>query len=128
MSRDFTSLWLANRLAKQAKPSPETGRVIAKAVESEIKLHEAIMAYCDAQWPRWLCVHSRMDEPTTCQKGVADFIIFAPHKVFCIECKAKGKKQSDAQLGWQVQLNMVKNENVVYAVVWGMEEFLEVVK
>lgn len=128
MSRDFTSAWLANRLAKQAKPSAETGRVIAKAVESEFKLHQAIMAYCDSQWPKWVYVHSRMDDATTQECGVADFIIFAPHKVLCIECKAKYKKQSDDQRVWETRVNAVKNPNVVYKVVWCMEEFLEVVK
>lgn len=123
----FTASWVAIQNAKRDKPSPETGRKIGAAVASEIKLHEAIMAWCDAQWPQWIYIHARMDAPTTTECGSPDFIIFAPEgRVFCIECKAKDKKQSYAQLCWEARLKMLKWH--VYKVVRNMDEFLEVVK
>ncbi len=86
----------------------ETVPASFKAVEREGDLHDQIQAYCDAQWPKLVTIHSRMDRPTTNEKGVADFIIFCQYpKVVVIEAKAKNKKQSIDQLAWAKRMEAV---------------------
>ena len=68
-----------------------------KPVDREKDLHDQIEEFCISQG--FLYRHDRMDKKTTGQVGWPDYTIFAPNRaVAFIECKAKGKKATTAQL------------------------------
>lgn len=91
----------------------------------EKKLHTEIIEHCNAQWPKWKFIHSRMDQPTQNEKGVPDFVIALPgNRVAFIEAKRIGEKVSPAQRDWHAE--MAKLGHTVH-VVHTMEEFLLVV-
>jgi len=54
------------RLARPSSPSPggEGRGEGGQSPPLEKNLHRQIMDYCDAQWPRWKYIHSRMDKST----------------------------------------------------------------
>jgi len=89
-------------------------------------LHEQIMDYCNAQWPRWKFIHSRTDQKSTVAVGSHDFTIFLPGgRTVLIECKAKGGKLSNEQLAWAKELSLLGHGvNVVFS----LEEFKRVVE
>jgi hypothetical protein len=90
----------------------------------EKELHRQIMAHCDAQWPRWKYLHSRMDKRPTQDVGVPDFVIALPQgRTLYVEAKRPGEKVSTAQRDWHKE--MAKLGHVVY-VVHDMKEFLSV--
>lgn len=90
----------------------------------EKELHREIMAYCDAQWPRWKYIHSRMDRATSNQAGVPDFVIALPqNRKLYVEAKRPGEKLSLAQSAWHAE--MARLGHTVY-VVHDMKEFLSV--
>ncbi len=63
---------------------------------SESTLQRHISTYCRMQG--WVAVRSRMDCPTTIQRGVCDFIIFADRgRVFLLECKSKTGRLTEDQ-------------------------------
>ena len=71
------------------------------AVQRESKLHDEILAHCASQWPRWKCIHSRMDKATGQEIGTPDFCILLPDgELLLAECKAKGGKLSAEQRNW----------------------------
>lgn len=86
--------------------------------QPESRLHEQIMDYCRSKG--WLCIHSRMDRPTTQQRGVADCIVITPRTVAFVELKRKGRKCSMDQLAFAAQ---VKKLRWPHAVVYTLEEF-----
>lgn len=89
-------------------------------------LHEQIIKFCDDQWPRWKYIHQRTDKRSTTESGVHDFTIYASNgRIFNIECKAKGKKQTTDQTIWAKELEMLGHKVLV---VYSREEFLEVIK
>lgn len=97
------------------------GRIVraGEAVERESTLHNDIIAHCRSQG--WLYIHSWMDKRATNQKGTPDFIIFMPAgKVLCVECKAKGGKQTSEQQAMEAYLRKLGH---AYALVFNMEEF-----
>jgi hypothetical protein len=122
---------------KAGLPSPATSSPLVAAVtfvegiRNERKLHEAIIAHCDKQSPRWKYIHARMDKPSTIGLGAPDFVIFVPpnsemhRRVFCIECKRKGQKPTPEQLAWHKEMEMLGHR---VHVVFSMEQFLEIVK
>lgn len=70
----------------------------------EKDLHQDIMDYCDAQWPRWKYEHSRIDKPTRTEIGSPDFWILLPHRqLLLVECKRANQKPSPAQLAWHAE-------------------------
>lgn len=88
-------------------------------------LHEQIMEWCDAQWPRWKYIHARTDQKSTIGNGVHDFTIYAPNgRVFNIECKAKGGKMTPEQLAWSKELEMLGHAS--HQVV-SLEQFVDLV-
>ena len=92
-------------------------------VDLESKLHQQIIDYCDAQWPRWKYIRARMDKRSTIGNGVHDFTIFAPGRVICVECKARNEKLRDDQQIWKKELEML---GIEVHVVRNLEEFLKV--
>lgn len=96
----------------------------APPVEREETLHDEIEAHCRERG--WVCVHSRMDRPTTTAKGVCDFIIAAPFGlVWWIECKSRTGKRTPAQIGFAMQLEKLGHR--CYEI-RSMAEFLEILK
>ena len=83
---------------KRGDGAPVISSVIMTApVTRERDLHDQIEAYLRERG--YLYRHDRMDRATTGQVGWPDFTIFMPHKrVLFLECKAKGKKATTAQL------------------------------
>lgn len=75
-------------------------------VPPEKELHREIMDYCNAQWPRWKYVHSRMDRATTRdQTGVSDFVIaLSQCRTLYVEAKRPGEKVSPAQRDWHAEM------------------------
>ena len=79
------------------------------AVEAEFDLHDEIIAACIQRG--WPYVRSRTDRATGTTVGTPDFII-ATHftdpklKTLWIECKSKEGKQTTAQRGFQLLLEM----------------------
>lgn len=64
--------------------------------EPERQLHDKIEA--ELKRLRWYYVHSRMDQSTTTQLGVTDFIIAVPGgRTLWLEVKRKGGKLSQEQ-------------------------------
>ena len=110
--------------ARMNGTTPELGRAIKAKVEREIELHKQIMAWCDAQWPRWKYIRARSDQPSTIAVGCQDFTIFGPGKVLCVECKRAGAKQDHEQLCWATEMRMLGH---TVFVVHSMEEFLKLV-
>lgn len=86
-------------------------------------LHEKIVAECERRV--WACITNRTDKRSTSGLGVCDCIIAADRgRTFYVELKAKGKKQSIAQLGFEATL---KKNGHVYHLVFSFEQFLSVV-
>lgn len=65
-----------------------------------------------------------MDQPSTQAKGVADFIIFTPQTVLCVECKQPGKKLTMEQLAFAAQVSKL---GWPHKVVYTFNEFLDFV-
>jgi hypothetical protein len=88
----------------------------------EKKIHQDIIAHCNAQWPRWKFVHSRMDKPTRNQCGVPDFVIALPGaRTLYIEAKRPGEKISPAQRDWHAEMTTLGH---TVHVVHTLQEFL----
>ena len=89
-------------------------------VGRESDLHDDIVSELIRR--RWYFVRSRMDRPTTQQKGVPDFICAAPDgRTFWIECKAKGNKLSKAQT---ISRHCLLALGHKWAVVYSFQEFI----
>jgi len=114
-----------NHQAKQAKSKPSPSGA-AERETGKGGLHEQIMDYCNAQWPRWKFIHSRTDRKSTVAVGSHDFTIFLPGgRVECVEAKAKGGKLSNEQLAWAKELSLLGHG---VHVVFNLEEFKEITK
>lgn len=112
------------RVAKTSAPAAPVNP--AERETGKGGLHEQIMEFCDAQWPRWKFIHSRTDQKSTVEVGSHDFTIFLPNgKTLCVECKAKGGKLSNEQLAWAKELSMLGHG---VHVVFSLEEFKKVVE
>jgi adenosyl cobinamide kinase/adenosyl cobinamide phosphate guanylyltransferase len=109
--------------ARLARPAGDAS-FLPPASPLEKELHRQIMAHCDAQWPRWKYIHSRMDQRPTQEAGVPDFVIVLPQgRTLYVEAKRPGEKLSPAQRDWQAE--MAKLNHTVY-VVHDLKEFLSV--
>lgn len=96
------------------------------ACRDESKLHQEILEWCAAQWPRWLAFHGSMAHATHRPPGEPDFIIAAPNgRTLWIECKAKAAKQTLEQKAIQMQLDRLGH---TYHLVYSFEQFLEITK
>lgn len=128
MSRADYDAYLIREQAR--KPASEGDQEMAReAVLRETGpdgLHSAIIRHCRAQWPPWKYIHSRTDQRSTVDLGVADFVILLPGgRTVYIECKTKTGKLSEDQMGWALQAKMLGH---IVHVVRSMPEFLEIVK
>jgi hypothetical protein len=90
----------------------------------ESELHQKIISECQTR--RWYFIRSKMHKKSTINPGAADFTIFgqkfgAPF-VYSVECKAKGKKQSQEQV---IAMHSLKSTGHHYAVVYSFAEFLK---
>ena len=82
-----------------------------EGVDEEMKLHKAIMDHCKQQWPRWLYIRARSDQPSTIGVGVHDFTVFLPNRiVVCVECKKRGAKPSEPQRNWIHQMKLLGHD------------------
>jgi hypothetical protein len=108
-----------------SKPTPAIGREIKGKIERELKLHDDIIRYCNAQWPRWKYIHARTDQRPTIAVGCQDFTIFAPGRVLCIECKRADGKPDHDQLIWHKEMEMLGH---TVHIVRSLSEFLEVAR
>lgn len=71
----------------------------------EGKFHEEIIAYLKIIGVHGI-VHSRMDQPTTQQVGVPDFLFAVGGVPVALEAKVKNRKPTPAQLGWLAALKI----------------------
>lgn len=107
-------------LAKQKKATlPD---VSPSAVMREIPLHNEIMRWCDAQWPKVKYIRARSDQRSTIDQGAQDFTLFLPQgRLLCVEVKSKDGKLKPEQLAWLVQMELLGHKvNIVRS----MDEFL----
>lgn len=89
-------------------------------VEHESDLHDQIAAELVRR--RWYFCHSRMDRPTTTQKGVVDFIIAAPDGItYWCEVKRKNGKLTPEQ---NITRHVLLGLNHRHFVARSMDEFL----
>jgi len=102
---------------RQVVPTTEAVRE-----ERENVQHNKIMAWCDAQWPRWKYIHARMDMPSTLPVGCQDFAIFGPFPIcLLVECKASDGKVDPDQRIWIKEMEMLGWK---VHVTWSYDEFL----
>ncbi len=106
------------RLTKAGTPAPTRN-----PVSLEADLHGQIEQFCRSKG--WLCVHSRMDRPSTVAVGMPDFIIAADGgRTYWVEVKRPKGKATPAQLGtiaWLQKLGQTA------AICWSMDDFLKLV-
>lgn len=123
----FTEAQYQEYLAKHANAYQGRAKAnIEKHEHKESHLHDQIIAYCNAQWPRWKYIRARMDKRSTIGVGVHDITIFADDgKVFLIECKRPKQKLTQEQCVWVREL--AKLGHTVHTV-HDFDEFLKVVQ
>lgn len=117
--------WTPEQLAEYEARRQEKQPIPQEGIDSESKLHESIIDYCNSQWPRWKFIRARMDKRSTIQTGAQDFTIFMPaSRMICVECKRRDGKLSTDQHAWA--LEMQKLGHPVH-VVRSFDEFLTLV-
>lgn len=122
MSKDFNSLWLANRMSRDEKTESNPTRPELSDLRSERQLHEKIIEYCNTQWPKWKYIRARMDQRSTIGNGVHDFTVFMPGgKIIFFECKHGDNKLEKDQLIWKTELELLGH---TVPVIRTMGEFL----
>lgn len=106
------------------KPSVTQEPQPSRGEELEATLADQIIDECDRRG--WLWFRSRPDARTGRRIGEFDFIIYADRgRIFNIECKAKGKKQTAEQLGIQTWARKLGHQADC---VWTFGQFLEIIK
>lgn len=104
--------------AHEARRAPKS-QAPAVQCEVESKLHDQIIAECNRR--EWVFIHSRMDLPATTANGTADFIILRNDgRTLVVECKKKGSKPTQAQLGFLARCRKLGH---IAEVVWNFDEF-----
>jgi len=119
---DFHHIEISKQDAEFFESQLKTAQVwaVIDEVGRESDLHDDIVSELIRR--RWYFVRSRMDRPTTQQKGVPDFICAAPDgRTFWIECKAKGNKLSKAQT---ISRHCLLALGHKWAVVYSFQEFI----
>jgi hypothetical protein len=120
----FTTADLIRLQAKELERKRKKLGTIAQSdpgpVLRECEIHDAILHECRNR--SWYVIHSRMDRPTTQNKGVPDFVIFCDNGlVLAIEIKTGTGKLSTEQLATAAWLTRLKAN---YAVIRSFQEFL----
>ena len=120
--------WTSDQLrAYELRQAPKHRSAVPEdAVLKEVPLHDDIMAWCSAQWPRWKYIHCRTDRETTIAEGAADFTVFGPFPLcLLVECKTKTGKLSPKQLAWAAEMELL---GWTVSVVRSKQEFLNAVE
>lgn len=122
--------WTEDQLrAYEARQAPKHRQPVSEdAVPAgqEASLQNQIMAWCDAQWPRWKYLCPRFDRKSTLQVGAHDITVFGPFpKCLLVECKTATGKLTAPQQSWAAEMRML---GWTVHVVRSMTEFLELVK
>lgn len=124
----MVSMSLAEVLAHEARVSKKPlGGTPDPALDDEGKFHEEIIAYLKSVGVHGI-VHSRMDQPTTQQVGVPDFLFAVNGVPIALEAKVKNRKPTPAQLGWLQALSMDKWVTAVVRSLKDVQEALEVAR
>lgn len=74
-------------------------------LDDESELHEQITKLLRSEGVHGI-IHSRMDKPTTQDRGVPDFIFALDGIPIALEAKAKGKKPTVEQQGYLIALRL----------------------
>ena len=82
-----------------------------------------IHKWCASQWPRWKVYGPRSDKRSTLEIGACDMVVFARHRVFCVEVKRKGEKPRAEQRNWIGELAMLGHR---VHIIHSLAEFIEV--
>ena len=110
-----------SRALNQSEPSKNATRETGKD-----GLHEQIIEWCNAQWPRVKYIHARTDQKSTIGVGIHDFTLYMPQgRILNVECKANGKKATQDQLNWAKELSMLGHR---VDFVWSFDQFLTCVE
>jgi len=127
--KDFDTAWLLSRMQKERiqKCSPNESAITSDAVEVESDLHDQIIGECRRRG--WPFVHSRMDKATGQAAGIPDFVIatnlpIIELRTLWVECKSVKGKQSPAQRGFQMMLEMNAHS---YHLICSFSEFLKLI-
>lgn len=123
---NWSKLEYENYLKWKLKSHELMPRSSCGGVEVESDLHDQILEFCRLQNPPWVVIHSRMDQATTTDKGVCDFVIFpGDGEVLCLECKSKKGKWTTDQLGFKMRMEKV---GIYVHEVRSFSEFQEIIK
>ncbi len=108
-------------LEKMIRKHPITPTMEARAgVEREADLHDQILEYCKDKG--WICVHSRMDQPSTNQVGTVDAIVATDDgRTLWVEMKRPGGKLTPAQHAF---IHWLERNHQEVCVVRSLEEFV----
>jgi hypothetical protein len=126
--KGFDITWLMSHYAKEKakRPAPNPQFIEAKKETGHEGLQQQIKDWCDAQWPHWVYDFPRTDLKSTLPEGRHDATVWGPYPlVFCIETKAKGKKQRPEQLIWQTRMRAL---GWTVFVIYSLDEFLSLVQ
>ncbi len=114
MSSGYDSSWLLRHQTREMLRKADRAGVClthpTADLGPEADLQEQIEAECRRrQWP---FVRTRMDKATTfTMAGVPDFVIAADEgRTLWVECKSATGKQTPAQKGFEILLNLRKHE------------------
>ncbi len=103
----------------QRRPKSITGQALAD-VKREADLHDQILDYCKDKG--WICVHSRMDRPSTNQVGTVDAIVATDDgRTLWVECKRAGGKLTPAQNAF---IHWLERNHQQVCVVRSLEQFV----
>jgi len=111
---------------QRPEPGPAGEHPAAEHETGKHGLQAQIIAWCDAQWPRWVYDFPRTDLKSTLPLGRHDATIWGPFPTcYLIETKAKGKKQSEDQLIWATKMRAI---GWTVHILYSLEAFLALVQ
>lgn len=80
-------------------------------VALELPLHDAIIHYCNRQFPRWKYIHANPARRSTIALGAPDFTIFMPGGItLCVEVKARDGKVDPDQMAWHSEMRRLGHD------------------
>jgi len=116
----------AQMLAKLERCTPRSQKIPHSEVMKETRergLHEEILLECSRR--NWLCVHSRMDVPSTVSVGCSDFVVLADDgRTFLVEAKSRQGKLKPSQAAWLAWASKLGHKATVCR---SLQEFVEFV-
>jgi hypothetical protein len=114
---NWTPAQFIAHLAKHQKPGDKPPPSKSERAEDEIQ--EEIEDYLKSLGTECYYIRHRMDEPTTCRTGVADFIGWYRGRPFSLEVKVPGKKTPPDQLG---ELAWARQAGAIARTVYSVED------